>query len=96
MQIYSKTDTGKVRKSNQDAFFAGRISETEVIAIICDGMGGAKAGNIASETAVKVILDYVTNSYRMGMDENQIEKMLEYTTFQRDFQSFFDYVKIFR
>ena len=77
MQIYSKTDKGKVRSTNQDAFFAGRISETEVIAIICDGMGGAKAGNIASETAVKVILDYVTNSYRIGMDENQIEKMLK-------------------
>lgn len=77
MQIYSKTDTGRVRSTNQDAFFAGRISKTEVIAIICDGMGGAKAGNIASEMAVKVILDYVTNSYRVGMDENQIEKMLK-------------------
>ena len=76
MKIYSKTDIGKARHSNQDAFFVGELENGAVFAIVCDGMGGAKAGNVASETAVKVISEYVLHSYRIGMDPFKIEKML--------------------
>lgn len=76
MKIYSKTDVGKVRSSNQDAFFAGELENGAVFGIVCDGMGGANAGNVASETAVKIISDYILRSYRIGMDEFEAEKML--------------------
>ncbi len=76
MKIYSKTDVGKARHSNQDSFFVGELENGAVFAIVCDGMGGAKAGNVASETAVKVISEYVLRSYRLGMDGYKIEKML--------------------
>ena len=76
MKIYSKTDIGKVRSSNQDSFFAGELQNGAVFGIVCDGMGGAKAGNVASETAVKLISDYVLRSYRDSMDEFEAEKML--------------------
>ena len=49
MKIFSKTDKGKVRADNQDAFFAGRISDSAVFAVVCDGMGGANAGSVARE-----------------------------------------------
>lgn len=77
MKIYSITDPGKVRSSNQDAFFAGELIPDAAFAIVCDGMGGANAGNVASETAVKVITDYILRSYRAKMDSFDIEKMLK-------------------
>lgn len=77
MQIYSKCDIGKMRKSNQDAFFAAEIEHNAVFAIVCDGMGGANAGNVASETAVRIISDYIMRSYRLEMDIDATEKMLK-------------------
>ncbi len=77
MKIFSQTDVGKVRSSNQDAFFAGELENGAAFGIVCDGMGGANAGNVASETAVKVISDYILRSYRIGMNEFEIEKMLK-------------------
>ena len=55
MKIFRKTDKGKVRADNQDAYFAGRISDSTVFAVVCDGMGGANAGSVASENAVRHI-----------------------------------------
>jgi protein phosphatase len=40
-------------------------------------MGGANAGNVASETACKIISEYIKQSYRLGMDSIDIEKMLK-------------------
>ncbi len=77
MIIHSKSDIGKVRSSNQDAYFAAELSSGAVFAIVCDGMGGANAGNVASETAVKVISEYVLHSYRIDMDSFEVAKMLK-------------------
>ena len=77
MQVYSKTDKGPVRHSNQDAFVTGTLADGAVYAAVCDGMGGANAGNIASETAARSISEYVRNSYREGMDSVDIEKILK-------------------
>ena len=76
MKIYSKIDKGIVRNSNQDAYFAGEISQEITFAVVCDGMGGAKAGNVASTTAVKSISEYIANSYRKNMSLDDITKML--------------------
>lgn len=77
MIIHSRSDIGKVRTSNQDAYFAAELSSGTVFAIVCDGMGGANAGNVASETAVKAISEYVLHSYRFDMDSFEIAKMLK-------------------
>ena len=54
MKSWAITDKGIVRKQNQDAFFAFCDEDRELaILIVCDGMGGAKAGNIASKLAVE-------------------------------------------
>ena len=77
MQIFSKTDRGRVRTDNQDAYFAGKITDDSVFAVVCDGMGGANAGNVASELAVRHISEYVIRSYRDGMDMTDTEKSLK-------------------
>lgn len=74
MRIFSKTDKGRVRSDNQDAYFAGRISDNAVFAVVCDGMGGANAGNVASENAVRHISEYIIRSYRDSMDISELEK----------------------
>ncbi len=76
MQIVGKTDVGTVRESNQDAFFYATLSENAFFAIVCDGMGGANAGNVASDLAVRTISDYLKRSYKYGMSSKQIESIL--------------------
>lgn len=77
MQIYGKIDIGKTRKTNQDAFLIKELDESSVFAVVCDGMGGANAGNVASEGAVRIISDYVIRSYRKEMSANSICSMLK-------------------
>ncbi|MCR5173620.1 MAG: Stp1/IreP family PP2C-type Ser/Thr phosphatase [Oscillospiraceae bacterium] len=49
MDFYGLTDRGIVRKQNQDTFACQelRIMDGALI-VVCDGMGGARGGNIAS------------------------------------------------
>jgi protein phosphatase len=62
VQVFAKTDKGKVRSINQDAFYINTLSDGAVLAVVCDGMGGASAGDIASKTAVEIISQYVLNA----------------------------------
>lgn len=52
MHIFFQSDIGKKRKNNQD--FAGYFKNKQGIflAVLCDGMGGHQAGDVASEMAV--------------------------------------------
>lgn len=76
MQIFSKIDIGKVRHSNQDAYFAVLLDDGSAFVVVCDGMGGAKAGNVASEAAIKIVSEYVLRSYSPSMDEDAVSNML--------------------
>ena len=54
MKSFGLTDKGKVRKDNQDCFIIEKCpSKSCLIVGLCDGMGGAKAGGIASQLANK-------------------------------------------
>ena len=76
MRIFAKTDKGKVRSVNQDAFAANVLSGGAAFAVVCDGMGGASAGDIASKTAVEIISQYVLASYNPSMTSDDIIKLL--------------------
>lgn len=77
MRIFAKTDIGKVRTVNQDAYAAKILSDGAAFAVVCDGMGGANAGDIASKTAVEIISQYVVSSYVPTMDADDILKLVE-------------------
>ncbi len=76
MIIHSKIDKGIIRNSNQDAYIAGQLSENIAFAIVCDGMGGANAGNIASEIAVKTVSEYLYNSFRENLTIDEIARLV--------------------
>lgn len=76
MKIYSKTDIGRRRSVNQDAFYVGQFDSGAAFAVVCDGMGGAKGGNVASEKAATIISEYIVKSYSPKMNSSAIEKLL--------------------
>lgn len=76
MRIVAKTDVGCVRPNNQDSYAAGELPDSVAWAVVCDGMGGASGGNIASSTAVKIISERITSSYKSGMNFNSIKNIL--------------------
>mgnify|MGYP000853368882 CR=1 FL=1 len=47
MKIWQKTDQGAVRKENQDICAAEQLDQY-TLAVVCDGMGGARAGALAA------------------------------------------------
>lgn len=61
MKAYSATDVGKVRKVNQDTVFcsASPVGNLPNLFIVADGMGGHKAGDLASRLTVETIVDLV-------------------------------------
>lgn len=77
MKIFSATDKGRIRESNQDSYAAGRLSDTASYAVVCDGMGGANGGNIASSIAVKTIAESFTRNFRNNMTDSSIRMLIE-------------------
>ena len=77
MEYWGLTDIGKVRAQNQDAFRIEELDRHTVLAAVCDGMGGAKSGNIASRLAIDVFTDEVLRAYKPSMSWDQVEQLLQ-------------------
>ena len=77
MQSWGLTDPGCKRKQNQDAFHIERLDRSSVLCIVCDGMGGAKSGNVASTLATDVFVEEVRRNWVSTMDQERIDQMLK-------------------
>ena len=75
MNIYGKTDVGLKRETNQDCFVIENITESVILMIVCDGMGGANGGSEASSLAAKSFSDYVRENFE-NTDEYEYTVLL--------------------
>lgn len=53
-----------------------KISEDSAWAVVCDGMGGANGGNVASTVAVETIKDAIDNGFNQNLSKNQTVELL--------------------
>ena len=81
MRVFAKTDIGLVRSSNQDSFSYGTVGEDAAWGLVCDGMGGANGGGVASGIAVKTIREQIESGYRSGMSLVSMRALLETALF---------------
>ena len=76
MKLAGKTDVGRVRQENQDDYRAGELPGDAAWVLVCDGMGGAKSGNVASMLAVEVFVEEVRRCYSPAMESDRVDQML--------------------
>lgn len=77
MKSYGLTDRGKIRKDNQDSFIIEKCDARDCLVVaLCDGMGGAKAGGLASQLANKAFVSYVyaklTSRVKRSLDYSKV------------------------
>ena len=76
MQYWGLTDPGCVRSQNQDTYTMEQLDRNSVLCVVCDGMGGAKSGNVASSLASEVFTQEIKRSYSSLMDREKCDQML--------------------
>ena len=91
MQTFYMTDAGKVRTHNEDSVIIVGNKNNEFILAVADGMGGHKAGEIASNIAIEHIVQSFESMETIVKKEEVIdwlrkivkeinEKIFEYTS----------------
>ncbi|MGM9881978.1 MAG: Stp1/IreP family PP2C-type Ser/Thr phosphatase [Bacilli bacterium] len=73
MQTFYMTDAGKVRTHNEDNVVIINNKNEEFILAVADGMGGHKAGEVASNIAIEHITENFEKIDSFGKKEDAIE-----------------------
>ncbi|MEX1378205.1 MAG: Stp1/IreP family PP2C-type Ser/Thr phosphatase [Eubacteriales bacterium] len=73
IDVIGDSHKGSVRSNNQDFFYTPKPTDKIKLAIVADGMGGYKGGDVASELCVNTIVRYLNRKYKKNID---IEELL--------------------
>lgn len=77
MKLFAKSDIGLLRSENQDRVWTGALGDNEAVAVIlCDGMGGEKAGSCASQMTVEFMAERIQKGFRPNINRNFIRNLL--------------------
>ena len=76
MKYFGLTDRGRLRKTNQDSYTIASNRAGDVFAVVCDGIGGGKGGDIASRLAVTHFSMAFSNNEGFK-DDQQVKRWLE-------------------
>ncbi len=77
MRVFSKTDIGLRRNSNEDYCKEGTFSDGSIWAVVCDGMGGANGGCTASSVSAETIASSLIENYQESMSGEQIYGLID-------------------
>lgn len=81
MNIYGLTDRGMIREANEDCIGISCLTNGITIAVVCDGMGGAAGGQIASAIAEKTFMDSMVEAAeeieKFKFDSKKIRSAIE-------------------
>ena len=79
MRVWGMTDIGLVRKDNQDAYAVREQTATgHTICVVCDGMGGAAGGCVASSIAVTTFIEELEKVLTPEMSPAQLREASSY------------------
>ena len=91
MQTFYLTDTGKVREHNEDNVIILHNENDEYLLAVADGMGGHRAGEVASA----IVINHLTEEFyaldTLGDKEDAIDFLRDIVTSMND--KIFDYTK---
>jgi len=77
LRVGARTDTGRVRRLNEDAYM---LREDDGLFVVCDGMGGAPAGEVASQMAIDAIARQLQGQGSKGADVGGAEVYQPHTS----------------
>ena len=72
METYYQTDPGKVRSHNEDSVTIVENNSGELLVVVADGMGGHKAGEVASSLAVNELSKRFSELSSIGTKEEAV------------------------
>lgn len=75
MRYTALTDIGLKREENQDTVKCKEFGEN-ILAVVCDGMGGERAGREASEIAIDEVIERFSEGYSDELEDEEIRKLL--------------------
>lgn len=70
MKVCGMTDIGRHRRDNQDSYAFRELDGGWALLVVCDGMGGAQAGSVASSVAVEAFTAAVEEALTGGIPED--------------------------
>ena len=83
MKTWAMTDIGLVRKENQDDYAVYQHEATShTVCVVCDGMGGAAGGQLASHLAVTTFIQEICHLLTRDMTPEQLREVSSYAVSQ--------------
>ena len=76
MNYWFETDKGRKRKLNEDNCAVFEPQPDACVAVVCDGMGGANAGDVASAIAVDTLISRIKAGWRPDITEESLKNLL--------------------
>ena len=76
MQHWYLSDMGCVRSTNQDMCAMEQLDKNTLLCVVCDGMGGAKSGNVASTLACDMFTQEMKDAWNGDLDSEKFQSSL--------------------
>lgn len=75
IQVWAATDVGIVRRGspNEDTYMIRDLNEDVLLAAVCDGMGGANAGEVASSMAAETFVKTFAARYKKTSSDDCLQ-----------------------